>query len=159
MDIFTPAVLNNATLKAFENLPEDPRAKAAFALFMDLTLADRTQATRHVMAYYSDIRQEVGADEVDQDMRSPASPENIWNHVQPHGVSMMSDDAHWYVIVECNCDWDAEHGVTLSFRHGTDIAKVGGFDGHPTNVFAYDDDTLEGVIYRSAWGNHTRETD
>jgi hypothetical protein len=35
------------------------------------------------------------------------------------------------------------------FRDGAEVTKVGPADGHLTNVAAYDDDSLDGVIYRA----------
>ena len=57
---------------------------------------------------------------------------------------------HSYVVVEANCDWEEEHGLMLVWKDGKRLTKVGGYDGHLSNVWAYDDDTLENVVYAAS---------
>jgi len=35
-----------------------------------------------------------------------------------------------YFSIEGNCDWEEEHGLQLVFRDGTEVTKVGQYDGH-----------------------------
>jgi len=54
-----------------------------------------------------------------------------------------------YVSLECNCNWEPEHGLQLVFKNGSTIKKVGPYDGHLANSDAYADDRLENVVYHS----------
>ena len=53
-----------------------------------------------------------------------------------------------YISLGCNCDWEQEHGLQIVLKDGLRVTKVGSFDGHLTNSDAYDDASLENVIYR-----------
>ena len=81
-----------------------------------------------------------------------AAPERIWQHVQLGSELHISRRRHGdhaiYISLECNCDWEPEHGLQLVFREGRAVVKVGPFDGHLTNTDAYDDPGLEGTIYK-----------
>jgi hypothetical protein len=55
-----------------------------------------------------------------------------------------------YVSIECNCDWEPEHGLQIVLKNGSEVTKVGPYDGHLTNSDAYADSTLEGVVYKDA---------
>ena len=46
-----------------------------------------------------------------------------------------------------NCDWEEEHGLQIVFKNGLTINKIGPYDGHCTNSDAYDDESLEDIIY------------
>jgi len=79
-------------------------------------------------------------------------PGDVWKHVQLGDEPMFtrndSGDKGVYVSLECNCDWEPEHGLQIVFRNGDTVCKVGPYDGHLTNANAYGDPSLENVIYR-----------
>jgi hypothetical protein len=131
--------------------PETTRDAAALKVFLTLTAQDRIAASRHVYAYYRDFHSMVGGEDwLDAQMGVPATPAHIWNHVQPQALFVESRNdmpGHSYVVVEANCDWEVEHGLMLVWKDGARLTKVGGYDGHLSNVWSYDDDTLEGVVY------------
>jgi hypothetical protein len=132
--------------------PDTPEAAAALNQFLQLTMAHRLAASRHVYAYYLDFHHAVGGEDwLDAQMGIPESPEAIWDHVQPKAIFFEVDrNAQTiapYVVVECDCDWDEEHGLMLCFLGGEKLTKCGGYDGHVTNRNAYADDSLIGVVY------------
>ena len=45
------------------------------------------------------------------------------------------------------CGWEEEHGLQLVLKNGLKVNKLGGYDGHLTNSDAFDDESLEHVIY------------
>jgi hypothetical protein len=53
-----------------------------------------------------------------------------------------------YLSLECECEWEVEHGLQLVLRDGRRISKLGPFDGHVTNSDACADRALAGVVYR-----------
>jgi hypothetical protein len=52
-----------------------------------------------------------------------------------------------YVSLNCECDWEEEHGLQIVFKNGLKINKVGPYDGHLTNSDAYGDESLEETVY------------
>jgi Domain of unknown function (DUF6985) len=91
-------------------------------------------------------------DPEDDEYISIASPSDVWTHVQlgkePIVSRRASGDKAIYVSIECNCEWEPEHGLQLVFRNGNQLVKVGPYDGHLTHADAYADPSLENVIYR-----------
>ena len=53
-----------------------------------------------------------------------------------------------YVSVECECDWEPEHGLQIVFRDGRTVTKVGPYNGHLTNNSAYGRQDLDDVVYQ-----------
>jgi hypothetical protein len=81
------------------------------------------------------------------------SPKDVWKHVQLGAQPIISRRGYgnkgMYVSIECNCDWEPEHGLQLVFKDGVSVCKVGPYDGHLTNSDAYADPSLENVVYRA----------
>jgi hypothetical protein len=86
---------------------------------------------------------------IDNDMGAPENPEAIWKHVKPSQVYARAgqEDDSVYIVAACECDWEPEHGLLMVWRDGKILNKVGGDDGHITNVYAFDDDSLADVVY------------
>lgn len=107
-------------------------------------------AERHVFRYYQDMIQ--SWDPQHEAYVVINAPADVWKHVQLGNEPMFSrnhaGDKGVYVSLECNCDWEPEHGLQLVFRNGATICKVGPYDGLLTNANAYADPDLEDVIYR-----------
>jgi hypothetical protein len=80
------------------------------------------------------------------------NPQDVWKHVQ-FGREAMVDRRHRgekgiYISLECECDWEMEHGLQIVFKNGLRVNKVGPYDGHLTTSDAFNDMSLEDVIYR-----------
>jgi hypothetical protein len=123
--------------------PEDFHAAIASFLSLDETALE--QAAPFVLAYFRDCVAAIGAES------TVASPPDVWQLVEFGGEPQVQRRAHGdkgvYVSVECNCDWEGEHGLQLVFKNGRVVNKVGAFDGHLTNSDAYGDPSFEDVIY------------
>jgi hypothetical protein len=82
-----------------------------------------------------------------------AKPSDVWSYVrfgsELHVSRRTDGDAEdgVYVSIECNCDWEREHGMQLVLRDGRAVSKVSPYDGHLTNADAFADPKLVGVIY------------
>jgi hypothetical protein len=90
--------------------------------------------------------------------RSPIrTVDELWQHVRFGSEPMVTrrpyGDKDVFISVECECDWEEEHGLRLVLKNGCKVNKLGGYDGHLTNSDAFADDSLEGVIYRGASGS------
>jgi hypothetical protein len=81
---------------------------------------------------------------------------DVWNQVHFGSEIYVSrrargdDEDGIYLSLECNCDWEVEHGLQIVLRDGLEITKIGPFDGHLTNSDAFDDRALKGVVYRGS---------
>lgn len=108
-----------------------------------------------MFAYFKDFTDDVGFDWVEEEMSALTAPsEDIWRFVYPTTLTAQRcDDIHdhtqesRYVVVEGNCGWEKEHGIMLSWREGTELAKVSAFDGHATNGHAFADPASDAFIY------------
>lgn len=100
--------------------------------------------------YYHDAHENVYRDEEDQILIDTA--ETVWEHVdfgdEIHVSRRHFGDRQVYASIECNCDWEDECGLQIVLKNGKTVCKLGPYDGHLTNSDAYDDDTLENVVYK-----------
>ena len=107
-------------------------------------------AESHVYRYYQDSHTD--RNPADEGWVRIASPADVWLHVQLGDKLMVTRRAYGdqaiYVSIEGRCDWEPEHGLQIVLKNGESVVKVGPYDGHLTQSDAYDDDSLEGVIYR-----------
>jgi hypothetical protein len=108
------------------------------------------EAETHIYQYYLDMNSYWSS--IDEEFISIKSPSEIWSHIQLGSEPIVSrrsyGDKKVYVSLECNCDWELEHGLQIVFKEGMKVCKVGPYDGHVTNSDAYDDESLENIIYR-----------
>jgi hypothetical protein len=134
-----------------DHAPEDFHAAVRTFLTLDRSALDA--AAPAIFAYYRDIMDDVVAAGDDDWYVEIEGPHDVLDHVelgnQPMVVRDAYDDRRVYVSVECECDWEPEHGLQIVFQDGRMVTKVGPYDGHLTNANAYDDDSLEAVVYRS----------
>ncbi|MDX8456835.1 hypothetical protein RFM98_29275 [Mesorhizobium sp. VK9D] len=120
----------------------------AIANFLKAPNTVLTSAQPHIFRYYLDVKESV---EPEDDFPSIGSPSEIWKFVQlgeEAFVSRRQRDNGIYISLECNCDWEPEHGLQIVFKNGHVVNKIGPYDGHLTNSDAYADSTLENVVYR-----------
>lgn len=132
---------------ADDDVDTDVAVRVAEA-FLALGSADRAAAARHVHAYCSEVLDAVGDDDMDE--APPTGPDDVWRLVRPGTLNVCEDDGTVYAMLECECAWEPEHGLLMVWREGRDLVKVGGYDGHVTNVHAFDDETLGDVVYAAS---------
>lgn len=65
--------------------------------------------------------------------------EDIWKYVYPSRVyvEQREEDRAIYIVVNCECEWEFEHGLQLVFKDGAKLTRVSGQDGHLTDEDAY----------------------
>lgn len=142
---------------------DDSQAAVALDSFRALGPSDRRTDSRHVMAYYREVRDVVGAEFLDEEMGVTGEPGDIWRHVRPRSMRIETeydDNEHVYLVVECDCDWEQEHGMMMVWRDGKALSKVSGYDGHWTNEGedAYGNRYGPDVIYAGASPEFTTRT-
>ncbi|MFQ6398998.1 DUF6985 domain-containing protein [Nocardia sp. KC 131] len=140
---------------ASDPTPED--FHTAVSEFLALTPSALQAAAPSVFAYYRDVMDAVVADGDNDWYVEVASEDAVFDHVQ-FGDELRvlrghDGDQHVYVSLECECDWEQEHGLQIVFRDGRTVTKVGPYDGHLTNSRAYGDSRFDGVVYvtLSSW--------
>jgi hypothetical protein len=137
----------------------DTKAMSALAAFLELTSADRVSDSRHVFAYFRDCVGGIHDSNLpDEITRISDNPADIWQHMTPSKLFLehSEDDAgEWFVVIEAECAWEEEHGLMMVWRSGKVLNKVGGYDGHVTNVHAFDDDSLVDVVYAASNPDYT----
>jgi hypothetical protein len=142
----------------FEDEAELLRFADAIRSFLALRPTDRAADTRHAWAYFRDFIDDVGFEWVDAGMEDlPPNSHDIWNFVTPNTLSATEswdvgnrEAIRQFITLDANCGWEAEHGLSMSWRDGTDLVKLSGFDGHATNGHAYDDLSKDAFVYSSA---------
>lgn len=150
-EALTVPALGDATYYVLVNGYDDDPAKeefhAAIAAFLTIDESVLKAAAPAIFQYYQDVASEF------TDASMPVSisrPDEVWVHIHPVEVAVERDsfrDRHVYVVVECDCDWEPEHGLQIVLQAGRVVTKVGPYDGHFTNAAAFDRDDLDGVVY------------
>ena len=124
--------------------------QAAIQNFLSLTPETLADAEEHVYQYYKRMN-DMCWNESDDEYLRIQSPSDVWKHVE-FGVEPLvvrrKRDNKIYISLECECDWEPEHGLQIVFKEGIRVNKIGGYDGHLSNSDAYADPRLEDVIYR-----------
>ena len=136
-------------LEAYEDDPDRGAFHRAIGNFLHAGAELLQAATPHVFRYYQNSR--LHADPEDRDFPVIASAADVWRHVSFSDTIVVGRRPHAdhgvYLSLECACDWEAEHGLQIVFHNGSHVNKVGPFDGHLSNADAFDDPSLEGVVY------------
>jgi hypothetical protein len=117
--------------------------------FLALDPSALRAAEAHVFQYYRDCAEYW--DDDDDDYPDIPTPADVWQHVrfgtEPVVKRRAYGDRGIYISLECECDWEPEHGLEIVFHNGQRVNKVGPYDGHCTNADAYDDESHEDLIY------------
>ena len=126
---------------------------AAIRNFLALDRSELEAAASSIYAYYRDIMDDVQAAGDDEWYVEIDGPQCVLDHVRLGNEPTVSrdhrGDQHVYISIECECDWEPEHGLQIVFRDGARVTKVGPYGGHLTNAAAYADDRLDGIVYRT----------
>jgi len=116
---------------------------SAIANFLSIPRAVLKDAEAHIYCYYQDVNAQCEPD--DEEFLSIESPTEVWNHIDLGDEPIVSrcpyGERGVYVSLECNCDWEPEHGLQIVFKNGAQVSKVGPYDGHLTHKDA-------NVVYR-----------
>ena len=139
-----------------EEYDEDPNKDEFHSAMKNFSLnfeESLKEAKTHIYDYYLDLKGEYEDDEfMSEILPEIKSSEDVCKYIElgdemrvgrrPYG------DQKIYISIECGCDWEEEHGLQIVSKEGKFINKVGEYDGHHTNSDAYDNDSLESVVYK-----------
>lgn len=126
-------------------IPEsDPKfiseADEALKLFIEKTESDKLLISNLVHKNCMDFLNAVDFNEDDQALWDIKEVNEIWNYVQPIEIYISRRPYHdekMYINVNCECNWEQEHGLQLVFKQGEKITRVSQIDGHLTDADAY----------------------
>jgi hypothetical protein len=155
------AALGGATvhivLDGYDDDPDPTGFVAVVNEFLSLEQSVLLPATPAVFDYYQDTMAAVVDDEDwDWYVEIPAA-EQVWDHVtigRDVYVKRHHDDRRVYLSVECECEWEPEHGLQIVIREGRAVSKVGPYNGHLTNDSAYGRDDLADTVYHRVHRDH-----
>ena len=130
-------VLNGSPCRFVVDGYDDDPAPADFhtaiRTFLALDRSTLTAAAPAIYEYYRDTMKHVVAAGYDDLYVAIEGPEQVLAHVslgtEPTVVRDTDGDEHVYVSLECECDWEPEHGLRIAFRDGATVTKVGPYDG------------------------------
>jgi len=115
-------------------------ADQALTNFLKLNLADRNSISDLAYGNYKDFLDAVDFDDADQPLIQIKDYNEIWNFIQPTEIYVTRrpyKDHDVYLTIECECDWEQEHGLQLVFRQGKQLTRISDQDGHLTEADAY----------------------
>lgn len=120
---------------------------AAIANFLAAAPCVLREADEPLFRYYKDFEQWW----LEDGNAALESADELWQRVRFGSEPLVRRRAYGskgiYVSIECECDWEEEHGLQLVLKNGIKVNKLGGYDGHLTNSDAFADERLEHVIY------------
>jgi hypothetical protein len=145
------AVLNGAVrrlvLEGYHSDPIPGEFHEAVKNFLSCSFETLQSVSRYVFQQYRDY---LDADADDEYIDIP-SAQQVWQHIQfdsdPIVMRRTHGDRGVYVSIACRCRWEPEHGLQLVLKNGERVTKVGPYDGHLSHSDAYNDASLEDVIY------------
>lgn len=151
----TVPVLGNRTCRfVVEAYDEDPDKEAFHAAINNFLSTDESvlkKAEPHIFRYYQDCNR--NWEEGDDWFIAIESPGEIWSHIRLGTEPMVTRRAYGdkgiYISLECECDWEVEHGLQIVFKNGLEVNKIGQYDGNYTNADAYGDADFEDIVYVS----------
>ncbi|MGB3778822.1 MAG: hypothetical protein WA960_10725 [Tunicatimonas sp.] len=116
-------------------------ADNALKLFLEKSKSDRLAISNLVHKNCMDFLRAVGYDEANKKLWEIKDENEIWKFVQPDKIFITRrpyEDENIYIDINCECDWEQEHGLQLVFKKGKQLTRVNQIDGHLTDADAYD---------------------
>lgn len=136
-------------VEGYDDDPDPEDFHAAIRNFLSADPRVLEEAEPHIFRYYQDCN--LIWEPEDDEHIVVDRPSDVWQHIQlgtePTVTRRASGDKRVYVSLECECDWEPEHGLQIVFKEGLRVNKVGDYDGHLTNSDSLADERLEDVIY------------
>jgi hypothetical protein len=137
-------------VEGYEEDPAPEQYHVAITNLLSCSFSVLQAAEQYVFQYYQNMNTHWA--QSDAEFIRIGSPSEVWQHVQLDTEPIVTrrgyGDRGIYVSLECNCDWEPEHGLQIVLKNGSVVTKVGPYDGHLTNSDAYADESLENVVYR-----------
>ena len=100
-------------------------ADIALDNFMQLSVSDRQNHSSKIIENY---KQNLIFDYTPRlELKSDSE---IWNYVYPADIILAQNETgEVFVLIECGCEWEEEHGLQLVFKNGQHLTRVSYNDG------------------------------
>lgn len=89
----------------------------------------RHAVSPEVLAYCHTFLEKVGAaddgEPLDLAMLAITDPKDIWRFVRPRYILLALENTPTTASFECDCDWEQEHGLSIEYRNGDELIRVG----------------------------------
>ena len=124
-------------------------ADRALTNFLQLTSDDRKSISALVYKNCMDFLKAIDADEEDDPLMQVEDQNEIWNFVYASEIFVTRRhvrDKNIYISIDCDCDWEQEHGLQLVFRQGKKLTRISSQDGHLTEADAYGKEDEEDAL-------------
>jgi hypothetical protein len=121
-------------------------ADQALSNFLKLTSADRNSISGLAYRNCMNFLDAIGFDEAGDPLRLINKQDEIWKFIYPTEIFVIRrhrGDNDIYVQIDCECDWEQEHGLQLVYRQGKQLTRISEQDGHLTEADAYDKPDVE----------------
>lgn len=116
-------------------------ADKALSNFLKLNSDDRKSISDLVYKNCIDFLNAVEFNEADDQLRNLNDRNEIWTFVYPTELFVTRRnrrDNDIYLSIDCDCEWEQEHGLQLVYRQGKKLTRISSRDGHLTEADAYD---------------------
>lgn len=136
-------------LDGYEKDPHKEDFHVAITNLLSIDVSILEEAEQYIFQYYQDVNKCWQPE--DPEFIVVASPQEIWRYIQ-FGKDLIVTRREYgergiYISIHCKCDWEQEHGLEIVFKNGLKVNKIGSCNNHLTNSDAYDDDSLENIVY------------
>lgn len=110
------------------------KTEEAILNFLVLNEDDKEKLTKWVYESYIETLRLVDIEPLQVDR-----PEDVWKFITPKDITIKyrEKDKKIYIAVNCECEWEKEHGLYIVFQDGKRITRVSEYDGHITNADAH----------------------
>ncbi len=128
-DLISIPYFQNTKLKVVFTEAEDENyfklAEIAIMNFIQLTTSDRQNHSSQIIENY---KQNLV---FDYTIKLEFKSDNeIWDFVYPSVIILAQNEiGEVFVLVECGCEWEEEHGLQLVFKNGQRLTRVSYNDG------------------------------
>ena len=128
-DLISIPYFQNTKLKVVFTEAEDEiyfkLAEIAIMNFIQLTTSDRQNHSSQIIENY---KQNLV---FDYTIKLEFKSDNeIWDFVYPSVIILAQNEiGEVFVLVECGCEWEEEHGLQLVFKNGQRLTRVSYNDG------------------------------
>lgn len=135
--VFVPLLQKTVSVTVDGDDVDSNEIDAVMTNILNLGEKDRTVLQGHLFVNYMSMVDAVGLEDAGCNI---ASEHDIWKHIdvselwikrRPYGNKKV------YVQLAGGCDWEEEHGLTVSYLEGKTLARVSQHDGHLTHCDAY----------------------
>lgn len=122
---------------------------ATLANFLSMAPERINDLKAHLFAFYQDFFLDVGDDLLDE-MPYQENDENILDFISLSRVTLSHSEQtkRCYMVVSGGCDWEIEHGLSVSFENGNRLVWVGEASGDLYHTDAKGNVDTENLIYR-----------